>query len=169
MTQWLDYETARGALLIEETIDRAHGRLEIRRVVLSERIEWLEDRAEWAGLKAVGRVESTRLIGDHSSTETREFLCSFTDLPRFAAAVRQHWSIENQQHWILDVQFGEDACRTRRDHSPQNLALLRRMALNLLQHNGPPKDSLRQRKLRAALNDNYRMELLLGEHNRKTI
>ncbi|SDY18277.1 Predicted transposase YbfD/YdcC associated with H repeats [Allochromatium warmingii] len=169
VTQWLDYETARGALLIEETIDKAHGRLEIRRVVLSERIAWLEDRAEWAGLKAVGRVESIRLIGDHSSTETREFLCSFTELPRFAAAVRQHWSIENQQHWILDVQFGEDACRTRRDHSPENLAMLRRMALNLLQHNGPPKDSLRQRKIRAALNDNYRMELLLGEHNRKTI
>ena len=60
------------------------------------------------------------------------------------------------------MQFGEDACRTRRDHSAENLALIRRVALNVLRHNGPPRDSIRQRKIRAALNDNYRLNLLLG-------
>ncbi|MCB1796874.1 MAG: ISAs1 family transposase, partial [Candidatus Competibacteraceae bacterium] len=97
-----------------------------------------------------------------TSTEYRYFLCSLTDPSRFAAAVRGHWGIENQQHWVLDVQFGEDACRTRRDHSAENLALIRRVALNVLRHNGPTRDSLKQRKIRAALNDRYRLNLLLG-------
>ena len=79
------------------------------------------------------------------------------------AIVRGHWGIENQQHWVLDVQFGEDACRTRKDHSAENLALIRRIALNVLRHNGPPRDSIRRRKLRAALNDEYRLRLLLGQ------
>ena len=71
--------------------------------------------------------------------------------------------IENQQHWVLDVQFGKDACQTRKDHSPENLALIRRMTLNVLRHNGPPRDSIRRRRLRAALNDDYRLRLLLGQ------
>jgi hypothetical protein len=100
---------------------------------------------------------------DKTSTECRYFLCSFPERDRFAAIVRGHWSIENQQHWVLDVQFGEDACRTRHNHAAQNLALIRRMALNVLRHNGPPRDSIRRRKLRAALNDAYRLRLLLGQ------
>ena len=60
------------------------------------------------------------------------------------------------------MQFGEDACRTRNDHSVENLALIRRVALNVLRHNGPPRDSIRQRKIRAALNDDYRLNLLSG-------
>ncbi|MBK8750193.1 MAG: ISAs1 family transposase [Candidatus Competibacteraceae bacterium] len=113
-------------------------------------------------MQAFGRVESTRIIGDQTSTECRYFLCSFADRERFAATVRGHWAIENAQHWVLDVQFGEDACRTRRDHAPENLAVIRRMALNVLRHNGPPRDSIRRRKLRAALNDDYRLRLLLS-------
>lgn len=77
--------------------------------------------------------------------------------------MRGHWGIENQQHWVLDVQFGEDAGRTRNDHSAENLALIRRIALNVLRHNGPSRDSIRRRKLRAALNDDYRLRLLFGQ------
>lgn len=159
---WLDTEVACGRLLVQETVEKDHGRIEIRRYALSDRIDWLEAKPDWAGLQAVGRVESTRIIGENTSTECRYFLCSFPERDRFAATVRHHWGIENQQHWVLDVQFGEDACRTRRDHSAQNLALMRRMALNVLRHNGPPRDSIRRRKLRAALNDDYRLRLLLG-------
>ena len=68
----------------------------------------------------------------------------------------------NQQHGILDVQFGEDTCRTRNDHSVENRVLIRRVALNVLRHNGSPCDSIRRRKLRAALNDEYRLHLLFG-------
>lgn len=159
---WLDTEVGRGRLPILETVEKDHGRIEIRRSALSSAIDWLDAKPEWAGLQAVGRVESTRLMGEDVSTEYRYFLCSFIDPHRFAATVRRHWGIENQQHWVLDVQFGEDACQTRRDHSAENLALIRRVALNVLRHNGPVRDSLRQRKIRAALNDNYRLNLILG-------
>jgi len=73
-------------------------------------------------------------------------------------------SIEKQKHWVLGVQFGEDDNRTRKDHSPENLALIRRVALNLFNNNGPSKDSLRRRKLRACLSDRYRVEPILGKN-----
>jgi|SRR5512138_93104 predicted transposase YbfD/YdcC len=162
---WLDTETARGRLPQSETLEKGHGRIERRRYALSEQFAWLAPKAEWTGLQALGRVESTRLSGNKTTTEYRYYLCSFTDLARFADAVRGHWAIENGQHWILDVQFGEDANRARRDHSAENLALVRRMALNVLRHNGPSKDSLRRRKLRASLNDDYRARLIFGPHS----
>ncbi|MDS4071413.1 MAG: ISAs1 family transposase [Candidatus Competibacter sp.] len=165
---WLDTEVACGRLPIQETIEKDHGRIEIRRYAVSSQIDWLEAKPDWAGLQAVGRVESTRIIGDHASTECRYFLCSFPDRDRFATAVRGHWGIENQQHWVLDVQFGEDACRTRNDHSAENLAVIRRVALNMLRHNGPPRDSIRRRQLRAALNDDDRLRLLLGQSSSAT-
>ena len=160
---WLETEVAHGHLPVLETVEKDHGRIEIRRYALSSQIDWLEAKPEWAGLQAVGRVESTRIIGEKTSTECRYFLCSFPERDRFAATVRQHWGIENQQHWVLDVHFGEDACRTRNDHSAENLAVIRRMALNVLRHNGPARASIRRRKLRAALNDDYRLRLLLGQ------
>jgi predicted transposase YbfD/YdcC len=159
---WLDTEVGKGALAVHETVDKGHGRIERRRYVLSEQVEWLEQNAEWMGLKAVGRVESSRTIGNETATECRYFLSSLTDLERFAVAVRGHWAIENSQHWVLDVQFGEDANRARKDYSPTNLALVRRMALNVIRHNGPSKQSLRIRKMRADLNDDYRLELIFG-------
>ncbi len=159
---WLDTEVTRSRLPVLETVEKDHGRIEIRRYALGDRIGWLEAKPDWAGLQAVGRVESTRIIGGQTSTECRYFLCSFPECGRFATTVRSHWGIENQQHWILDVQFGEDACRTRKAHSAENLALMRRMALNLLSHNGLPRNSIRRRKRRAALNDDYRLRLLFG-------
>lgn len=160
---WLDTETAAERLPIHEVVEKDHGRIEIRRCCLSAQIDWLEQKPEWQGLVAVGRVESTRIIGDKTSVETRYYLCSFNDLERFAVSVRRHWSIKNQQHWVLDVQFGEDDNRARKDHSAENLALIRRVALNLFNNNGPSKDSLRRRKLRACLSDRYRSELIFGK------
>ncbi|QFY44721.1 ISAs1 family transposase [Candidatus Methylospira mobilis] len=124
---WLETETTKAALPVHETVEKDHGRIEIRRYSLSGNIDWLEQKQEWAGLVAVGRVESTRTCGGKTSTECRYYLCSFNDLLRFAGITRGHWGIENGQHWVLDVQFGEDANRARKDHSAENLALIRRM------------------------------------------
>jgi hypothetical protein len=77
--------------------------------------------------------------------------------------VRGHWGIENGQHWVLDVRFGEDANRARKDHSADNLAIVRRMTMNVLKQNGPSKDNLHRRKLRASLNDGYRYDLIFGK------
>lgn len=160
---WLNTETSKGALAVHETIEKDHGRIEIRRHTLSTNIGWLEQKPEWVGLQAVGRVESIRIIGDKTSTECRYYLTSLIDLAHFGQAVRQHWAIENCQHWVLDVQFNEDTNRARKDYSPENLALVRRMALNVIRHNGSSKQSMRMRKLRASLNDDYRFELIFGK------
>lgn len=160
---WLDSKFDAGHLQTLETVEKDHGRLETRCYALSDQLDWLEGRQEWAGLSALGLVESRRERGDKVSVERRYFLCSGTDLERFARNVRAHWCIENQQHWILDVQFGEDTNRTRIDHAPENLALIRRMALNLVCQNGKPRESIRCRRLRAGLNDSYRWQLLTGK------
>lgn len=156
---WLDTEAAWGRLRPQETVEKDPGGLEIRRYVLSDAIDWLPQKPEWVGLQAVGRVESPRLVGDKAPTDYRYYLCSFTDLARFADRVRGHGSIENGQHWVLDVPFSEDANRARQDASAENLALVRRMAFNVIRHNGPSQDSVRRRKLRASLNDDYRAQL----------
>jgi predicted transposase YbfD/YdcC len=119
---WLDTEVARGRLPVHETVDKDHGRIEIRRYSLSDAIAWLPQQSEWRGLQAVGRVESIRIMGEKTTTEYRYYLCSLADLTRFADAARGHWGTENGQHWVLDVQFGEDANRARKDHSAKNLA-----------------------------------------------
>ena len=105
-------------------------------------------------------VESTRDIGGKVSAERRHYLCSITDVARIALTMRHHWAIENQQHWILDVQFGEDAYRTRKDHSAANLGLIRRTALNLLQQDTSNKWSIRRRKMRTLSDLPYRESLL---------
>jgi len=160
---WLDTEADKGKLMVHETIEKDHGRIELRRYVLSNDLEWLDQKPEWMGLRAVGRVESTRITGEQTTTEYRYYLSTVANLGRFAAVVRGHWDIENGQHWVLDVQFGEDANRARKDFSAENLALMRRMALNVIRRNGSSKDSIRQRKLRAAVSDNYRFALIFGK------
>ena len=164
VTLWLDSQGQAGRLDVHhDTPDKDHGRIEVRRYALSRDIDWLEQKPQWAGLKAVGMVESQRHVGECISTERRYYLCSIDDVQQFARVVRDHWSIENSQHWVLDVQFGEDANRSRKDHSAANLALVRRMALNLLRTAESSKRSLRLRKSRACLNDEYRYNVLFGK------
>jgi len=160
---WLDDQSRNARIPMLETIEKDHGRLEIRRYSLSAELDWLAGRGDWAGLKAVGRVESVREVkGKASSTEVRYFLCSITDLEWFARVVRGHWSIENQQHWVLDVEFGEDGNRSRKDYSASNLAAIRRAALNLIRQNDDSKLSIGRRRMRANNNLDYRAQLIFG-------
>jgi predicted transposase YbfD/YdcC len=164
---WLDHCDARGDVRQVESIDKDHGRLERRRVVVSTELDWLEAKPEWAGLKAVAMVESTREAAGKStlkaSVQRRYYLCSISEPARIAQVIREHWSIENQQHWVLDVQFGEDRHRARKEHSAANLALIRRAALNLLRDNDSSTVSIRRRKMRCGTNHDYRHQILFGE------
>ncbi|CAK0771627.1 hypothetical protein CCP3SC5AM1_730016 [Gammaproteobacteria bacterium] len=126
-------------MVVHETVEKEYGRIELRRYVLSDNLEWLDQKAEWMGLRAVGRVESTRIVSGQTTTEHRYYLSTVMDLERFAEVVRRHWAIENCQHCVLDVQFGEDANRARKNFSAQNLALVRRMASNVFATTAPPK------------------------------
>ncbi|WP_126354045.1 ISAs1 family transposase [Mycoavidus cysteinexigens] len=93
--------------------------------------------------------------------ERRYFLCSFADIERVSHVIRAHWPIENQQHWILDVRFKEDANQTRNKQAASNLAMIRRTTLNLLRQD-PSALSMRRRKMRALTNPEYREMLLFG-------
>lgn len=159
----LDAQDWAGKLPEHETIDTGHGRHTIRRCVFMDTVDWLEQREDWSGIAAVGMIESLRDVKGKVSKEKRYFISSIIDARRFEEVVRKHWAIENEEHWILDVQFGEDGCRARKDHSAENFALVRRMALNILRRNETNKKmSLKRRIYSSALNDAYRSKMLFG-------
>jgi predicted transposase YbfD/YdcC len=122
------------ALPIHETADADHGRLETRLYRMSDDIGWLIERNPgWEGLKSIGMVESIIEEKGKTSKQIRFYLASLpASLKIFAGAVRGHWGIENSLHWVLDVTFHEDLCRIRKDHAPQNFALIKRAAINLI-------------------------------------
>jgi predicted transposase YbfD/YdcC len=142
------------------TAETSHGRYEERIYTVLYEPGGLSTQGEWADLRAVVHVLRTRRQGDEQSDESAYYVSS----SRAAAAVlaegiRAHWGIENGQHWCLDVLFGEDRIRTRQGNAAENLAWLRRMALSLFRHDGS-KGSVPTRRLRAALEDDYRAHLL---------
>ena len=100
--------------------------------------------------------------GERVTVETRYFISSLSGgARRFAQAVRAHWGIENRLHWVLDVALGEDDCGIWQGHGPENLATLRRMALNLLRQDGTSKRGLRARSRRASWDNDYLLRILL--------
>lgn len=121
------------------------------------------DTEHWRDCSTLGRVDSVRVVnGQESTLETRYYIASGElTTAGFAAAVRDHWAIENKLHWSLDVIFAEDDRRLAEDHGPQNFSLLTKMALNLLRHDtSGPKESLRLRRKRMGWDDDHRMRLL---------
>lgn len=145
-----------------QTLDSAHGRIEIRRHWLLGETEHLIDAPLWVGLQRVGLVESERRLAGQSPTlERRYYLVSLDGgVEQFAQAVRSHWGIENQVHWVLDVAFNEDASRIRKDHAPENLALMRHVALNLLRQDTSAKGGIKNRRLRAGWDNDYLLQIL---------
>ncbi|MCX7923863.1 MAG: ISAs1 family transposase [Clostridia bacterium] len=113
------------------TVEKGHGRMEVREYYLTTDISWLEPRKDWAGLKSIGMVISRCTRGNVKTTDTRYFIASINGITEFSNTVRQHWGIESC-HWTLDVTFKEDASRIRKENEPENAALLRKMALNIL-------------------------------------
>jgi predicted transposase YbfD/YdcC len=143
-------------------LDKGHGRIETRRCVASDILADLPfERELWAGLRSIMMIESTREIGQDVTTERRYYVSSLPpDAAQLARAVRSHWAIENCSHWILDMVFGEDQCRVRIDNAAQNLAILRRIAMNLLKRDTRTKASVNLRRLKAASCDRYRAEII---------
>jgi predicted transposase YbfD/YdcC len=113
----------------EVTKDR--GRIEKREARLCTDLSWFAGLAAWAGLTAVGCIRSRRTVKGAAATELRYYLTTLADAAVFARPVRTHWGIENKPHWILDVVFREDYARNRKDRSAANLAIIRKITLNL--------------------------------------
>ncbi|CCQ53748.1 Transposase [Crocosphaera watsonii WH 0005] len=116
---------------------------------------------KWAGLQSIGIVESVRRIGDKTTNSTRYYLNSFaSDAEKLAMAVRRHWSIENNLHWVLDVAFNEDDCPVHKDNAPENLARLRQVSLNLLSQEKTAKIGVKNKRLKAAWDNKYLAKVL---------
>ena len=140
--------------------NKGHGRIETRTASISSDVAWLKERHHWPGLAAVGKITASRQEGGRSSVESRYYLLSQAFPPeRFNQIARAHWGIENQLHWVLDVVFNEDQSRNRKDNSPGNLALLRKLALNLARLE-LSKGSMRGKLKRAGWDNSYLATLL---------
>lgn len=148
------------AVSVARSVDADHGRIETRTALVSTDIGWLQESHHWPGLAAIGKVTRTRETAVKTTTETAYYLLSATlSAERFNDVVRQHWGVENRLHWRLDVVMNEDQDRTRMGHGPQNLAILRHMALNIMQKDGS-KEALRGKFQRAGWDNAYLARLL---------
>lgn len=144
-----------------ETVEKDHGRLETRRYYQSAELDWFADQGKWEGLKSVGMVEAIREINGTRSVERRYYLSSLPlDVGLFARAVRGHWGVENKLHWVLDVCFREDQSRVRTGYAAENLATLRRLALNLLKREKTKKRGIKGKQLNAGWDHAYLLKLL---------
>ena len=145
---------------VDETVDGDHGRIETRRAEVLHDVGWLAETHGWPGLAAAGKVTAIREVDGRATTSVRYFIAS---RPLAAAElnrlVRGHWGIENRLHWVLDVVMNEDQARARKDHAPENLALLRRFALNIIKRN-KDKGSNRLKFKRAGWDDRFLRKLI---------
>jgi predicted transposase YbfD/YdcC len=119
--------------------------------------EYLLGAEKWGGLKSIGMVESQRRInGQISEVERRYYILSIeSNVQRFAEAVRHHWSIENQLHWVLDVSFQEDSRQCCQGHSAENLAVIRHIGVNLLSQEKTAKVGIENKRLKAGWDNQY--------------
>lgn len=144
-----------------ETQAQGHGRQEIRRYWVMGNTEYLIGAENWAKLTTIGCVESQRQVGDKMTGEKRYYLLSLPlDATDFATAVRGHWGIENQLHWILDVGFREDQSRATQGYVAENLAVIRHLAVNLLTQEKSAKGGTRAKRLKAGWDDHYLTKIL---------
>lgn len=133
-----------------EDVDKGHGRIETRRCEVTSDIGWLQNTHHWPHLQSIIRITATRSIGATMTHETRYYLSSDTpNAPRILANTRSHWAIENALHWTLDMSFGEDASRIRKDNAPLAMATIRHVALNLLQAAKHPRESIKRLRKQA--------------------
>lgn len=158
----------------DDSTEAGHGRIERRRVYVTDSLDWLtpQQRQDWPGLQSVAMVHATRkmLKGDQQVVEDdrRYYLSSLpADAANHGRLIRNHWGIENGQHWCLDMAFQEDQNRVRADHGQENLAALRRIALNLLKQDKSVKLGLKNKRLKASRNLSYLLAIVTGTSNAK--
>lgn len=148
----------------EET-DSGHGRIEVRKYRQLRINEWLTEAKEWSNIQSVIEVERERhLKNKKTQRETLYYISSLTpDAKKVGDAIRSHWEVENKVHWVLDVTFKEDDSRIRCGDGAENVALIRRFALNLARLH-PRKNSMRGKLKQAGWSDSFRSELIFGQN-----
>ncbi len=146
------------------TVEKGHGRIEIRECwTLSdpEFLEYVQQRHHWAGLQTVVMVCAERRINGRRTRSIRYYISSLAnDVQRILQSIRAHWGIENKLHWILDIAFREDESRLRKGNGPENFAMVRHMALSLLKQEPSAKIGVKAKRLKAAWDRNYLLQVL---------
>lgn len=143
------------------SVDKGHGRIEERAYFIDDDVNWLPGFSRWSGLSSIGMVISRRAIGEKVTEERRFFISSLAPFAEpFAKAVRQHWLIENGSHYVLDVTFGEDRSRIRRDFAAENMAIIRRVAHTLIKTDTTTRMSVRRKIRRANRSTEYLARIL---------
>ena len=147
--------------LYEQT-EKGHGRIETRKCWTTGQTEWLRQRHDWPGLQSIAAVDCRRQIGEKVSTERRYFISSLPGrvVQRIAVAVRNHWCVENELHWSLDVCFGEDQSRVRIGNAAEDLSRARRLAPALLKQETTAKVGIKAKRLMAGWNENYLLKVI---------
>lgn len=145
-----------------ETTEKSHGRIEIRKCWSCGDTDWLLQRHPWAGLSSMVAVDATRTVNGKTSTERRYFISSHSgrQAQKLATLIRNHWRVENQLHWTLDVSFNEDQCRVRVANAAENLARIRRISLLLLKNEKTCKLGIKSKRTKAGYDRNYLLTLL---------
>lgn len=150
-----------------KTTNEGHGRREVREVWRTSDLDTIRDRSRWANLQSVALVRSERCVAGETTVETRLYISrAAPNAERLANAIRSHWGIENQVHWVLDMVFADDYRRARIDHSAHNMVIIRHIVRNLLRQETSLTTSLRQKRLRAAWDDSYVRKVLNVELER---
>lgn len=144
------------------SFDGGHGRIETRSVRVAGEIDWLKENHSWGGLKSILAVTATRETKTKITEETRYFISSLAaDNPsQLEHAVRAHWAVENNLHWVLDMAFDEDHNRTRQGYSASNLAVIRHIALNLIKKDKTSKAGVKTKRLKAGWSNDYLLKIL---------
>ncbi len=146
-----------------QTVNKGHGRIEIRRcwtIADPVALAHIRHAEDWADLHTLVRVQRERRLPDKVEQQTAYYISSLPpNAHHILEAIRQHWAVENALHWVMDVTFREDDSRIRQHNSPQNSAVLRHIALNILKQD-TSKGSLKQKRYRAALDDSFLLHLL---------
>jgi predicted transposase YbfD/YdcC len=151
-----------------KTVDKGHGRIEVRECWATSDPDYLsyinEQLSEWPGLSSLAMVKSQRtVIGEETTIKYRYFISSLaSDAQLILHAVRTHWGIENKVHWILDIAFREDDCRVRKGNGAENFAVLRHLALNLLKHEQSLKCGIKAKRKKAGWDHDYLLKVLAG-------
>ena len=145
---------------------KGHGRIDVRECWTTADPEYLASvgqASKWANLQSIVMMVRKRIIAGQETIKTRFYISSLPpNAKRILQATRQHWSIENGLHWVLDIAFNEDRSRVRKDHAPANLAVLRHMAVNLLKQETSAKGGIKAKRLQAGWNEDYLIKVLSG-------
>lgn len=147
-----------------KTTNSGHGRIDIRECWSTSNPDYLKlirNVEIWAGLQSIAMIISTRIIGEVQTRYVRYYITTLpSDAKRILHVVRRHWAIENELHWVLDVAMNEDHNRVHKDQAPENMAVLRHMALNLLKQEKTAKGGIHAKQLQAAWSNDYLCKIL---------